>query len=70
MGGLSGPAQHRYQTCHDDDCERFACRVYKEGFADGFDAGYGCGFDAGHAVGYAEGHSDGYAAGAAAASSR
>ena len=27
--------QHRYQTCRDEDCERFACRVYREGYRDG-----------------------------------
>ena len=55
MGVLNGQ-QHRYQTCRDEDCQRFACRVYRAGYA------------AGHAAGYAEGHADGYAAGAASGS--
>ena len=67
MGLLSGQReQHRYQTCRDDDCQRFACRVYREGFADGDEAGAAAGYAAGHAVGYAEGHAAGYAEGARA----
>ena len=54
--------QHRYQTCRDGSCERFPCRVYKEGYSDGYDDGYA----AGEAAGYDRGHSDGYAAGYAA----
>ena len=62
MGLLSDHReQHRYQTCRDEDCQRFACRVYREGF----EAGYGAGFAAGHAVGHAEGYAEGYADGAA-----
>ena len=60
MGVLTDACQHRYQTCRDESCERFACRVYREGYQDGYDDG--------QAAGYAEGHSDGYAAGAASAS--
>jgi flagellar biosynthesis/type III secretory pathway protein FliH len=52
---------HRYQACQDEDCERFPCRVYREGYA----AGHAIGYAAGHADGYAEGHADGYTAGAA-----
>ena len=55
--------EHRYQTCHDEGCERFACRVYKEGYRDGFGAGFG----AGYAAGYTEGYSEGYGAGVDAA---
>jgi hypothetical protein len=39
MGLLSGLHEHRYQTCRDEDCQRFACRVYREGFDDGFATG-------------------------------
>ena len=53
--------QHRYQTCRDEDCQRFACRIYREGFREG----YGAGHAAGHAQGYSEGYTEGYAAGAA-----
>jgi len=28
--------EHRYQTCRDPDCQRFACRVYREGYDNGF----------------------------------
>jgi hypothetical protein len=45
--------QHDYQTCHDPDCPRFACKVYREGYADG------------RTDGVAEGYIDGYCDGAA-----
>jgi hypothetical protein len=64
MGVLNGArAQHRYQTCRDESCERFACRVYREGVRDG----YARGFAEGEAIGRAEGYAEGYAAGAATA---
>ena len=44
--------QHDYQTCHDPDCPRFACKVYREGYQDG------------HGDGQAEGYVDGYVNGA------
>ena len=25
------PGQHSYRACRDEDCERYACRVYREG---------------------------------------
>jgi hypothetical protein len=28
--------EHRYQTCRDEECQRYACRIYKEGFANGW----------------------------------
>jgi hypothetical protein len=64
MGVLNGArTQHRYQTCRDESCERFGCRVYREGYAAGHAAGRAEGEAVGHAQGYTEGHSDGYAAG-------
>ena len=61
MGVLTDDrTQHRYQTCRDEDCQRYACRVYREGWADGYAAGAG---EAEAAA--AAGYSDGYAAGAA-----
>ncbi|HEY1324743.1 MAG TPA: hypothetical protein VGF32_31080 [Streptosporangiaceae bacterium] len=66
MGVLTdAQTQHRYQACRDGDCQRFACRVYREGYEAGYAAGESAGYSAGHAEGYAEGHSDGYAEGAA-----
>jgi hypothetical protein len=66
MGMLTDErTQHRYQTCRDEDCQRYACRIYREGFRDGYGAGHGAGYAEGHATGYEEGHADGYAAGAA-----
>ena len=56
--------EHRYQLCTDEDCERFPCRVYKEGFRNGWDAGYErgytIGFNDGYQAGYKKGHEDGY----------
>jgi hypothetical protein len=46
---------HDYRTCGDRDCERFPCRVFKEGWRDGFDDGHDDGWTEGWAVGYAEG---------------
>jgi hypothetical protein len=66
MGFLAGTEQeHRYQLCTDEWCERFPCRVYKEGYAAGYGAGYGAGHAAGRAEGYAEGYGDGQAEAAA-----
>jgi flagellar biosynthesis/type III secretory pathway protein FliH len=58
-------AQHRYQTCRDEDCQRFACRVYREGYEAGYGAGHAAGYAAGEAAGYAAGYGEGYASGAA-----
>ena len=59
--GSARPAsdEHRYQTCRDEGCERFLCRVYKEGQRDGYERGY----LRGHAHGYAKGYDEGYRAG-------
>jgi hypothetical protein len=61
MGVLPGiRSEHRYQTCRDEDCDRFPCRVYKEGYAAGHGAGFGAGYAEGRADGYADGYGDGY----------
>jgi hypothetical protein len=31
--------QHCYQTCRQKDCQRFGCRVYREGYHDGYENG-------------------------------
>lgn len=36
----SGNGQHDYHACRDPECERYACRVYREGLADGYDDGF------------------------------
>ena len=51
--------QHRYQTCDDEYCDRFPCRVYREGYADGHGAGHVAGVAEGYAEGYAAGYADG-----------
>jgi hypothetical protein len=58
-------AQHRYQACQDEGCERFACRVYREGLQEGYERGAAAGFAQGEAVGYGRGHAGGFAEGAA-----
>ncbi len=40
--------EHRYPLCEDESCERYACRIYKEGWRSG------------HAAGRAEGEAQGY----------
>ena len=54
---MGGAVSHEYTTCEDEDCPRYPCRVYREGYTDGYGDG--------NAAGYAAGHADGYAAGAA-----
>jgi hypothetical protein len=69
MGVLTDArTQHDYRRCRDESCQRFACRVYREGFRHGYDQGYAEGYLAGQAAGYTEGYAEGYAAGAADAS--
>ncbi len=57
--------EHRYDYCGQDDCPRFPCKVYKEGYVRGYADGAAAGYEAGLADGFAEG----YAAGVAAAGS-
>jgi hypothetical protein len=51
--------EHRYQTCRDEDCQRYACRVYREGYANGYEDGQAAGYVAGYAEGYAAGQAAG-----------
>ena len=57
----------RLPACRDEGCQRFACRVYREGYEDGYCAGYAIGCAEGYAAGEAAGYQAGYAAGVAAA---
>ena len=60
MGGAARTAtEHRYEYCGDDNCPRFACQVYREGFGDGHRRG----FDEGRAQGYEDGYKQGFADG-------
>jgi hypothetical protein len=66
MGVLTDAhTQHDYRRCRDEDCQRYACRIYREAYAAGHAAGEAAGFARGEAAGYDRGHADGYAAGAA-----
>jgi hypothetical protein len=47
--------EHRYQLCRDEYCDRFPCRIYREGYRNGREDGYGEGYTAGYASGFSEG---------------
>lgn len=51
--------EHRYQLCRDEYCERFPCRLYKEGQRDGYEDGRERGRAEGFASGYSKGYGDG-----------
>jgi flagellar biosynthesis/type III secretory pathway protein FliH len=59
----SGNGQHDYHACRDQECERYACRVwkeawreaYREGLEDGYRQGYDAGYREGYRIGFAEG---------------
>jgi flagellar biosynthesis/type III secretory pathway protein FliH len=53
--------EHRYQLCRDEYCDRFPCRLYKEGFRNGREEGFRNGYDEGYADGYGAGFSAGLA---------
>jgi flagellar biosynthesis/type III secretory pathway protein FliH len=56
MGFTAGiQEEHRYQLCRDEDCDRFPCRIYREGYRNGHEDGYAEGCAAGYASGFAEG---------------
>ncbi len=59
--GVLAPAtsEHRYQTCRDSFCERYICRLYKEGQRDGYEDGRERGRAEGFAAGYSKGYGDG-----------
>jgi hypothetical protein len=61
-----GDPEHRYQLCTDEHCERFPCRVYKDGWRDGHATGYERGYAAGFAEGYEAGYRQGFQEGMAA----
>jgi hypothetical protein len=64
MGVLTDAhTSHRYQTCRDEECQRYACRVYREGYANGKEEGRAEGRAEGEAIGYAKGHTAGYGEG-------
>jgi hypothetical protein len=52
---------HEYTACDDEDCQRFPCRVYREGRADGRVEGCQIGYAEGFADGYGTGFSEGLA---------
>jgi hypothetical protein len=67
--GHSRPATtgnaHEPTACKDDDCPRYGCKMYKQGYENGYGDGHGAGYGAGRTDGRAEGYAEGYAAGAA-----
>jgi len=56
---------HEYTACDDEDCQRYPCRLYKEGYADGYADGYQIGYAEGYAQGYSAGYQAGFNAGLA-----
>lgn len=59
--------EHDYWQCDDQDCERFPCRVYREGRERGYREGFDKGFADGYGEGYEHGHADGFKSGLDAA---
>ena len=56
MGLTTGSeTEHRYQLCRDEYCDRFPCRVYREGYRNGYEDGYAAGFGAGYSAGFGDG---------------
>jgi hypothetical protein len=56
MGFTAGTQEeHRYQLCRDEYCDRFPCRIYREGYRNGYEDGRGAGYAAGYAAGFSEG---------------
>ena len=51
----SGNGQHPYQACRDQECDKYACRVWKEAWAEAWAEAFGAGYAAGHEDGFAEG---------------
>jgi hypothetical protein len=61
-----GVMSHEYTACDDEDCQRFPCRVYKEGRGDGIQVGYQLGWAGGYPAGYGDGYDRGFPDGIAA----
>jgi hypothetical protein len=57
---------HLYEACRDTDCQRPACRAFKEGRDEGREEGHREGYSSGHEDGYAEGYDRGFPDGVAA----
>jgi hypothetical protein len=62
MGVNGVHTQHDYRRCPDEDCQRYACRIWREGYSNGKAQGHAEGRAQGHAEGYSEGFGDGLAA--------
>lgn len=54
--------QHDYRFCVDEFCDRFPCRIYKQGWHDGHEQGEATGMAKGLAQGYAQGWTEAMAA--------
>ena len=67
---MTATLTHDYRQCYYDslpdrgraaqDCDRFPCRIYREGRAHGYDDGHTRGYATGYAEGYDAGYRDGY----------
>jgi hypothetical protein len=58
-----GTAQHLAEHCTDDGCTRLPCRMFKAGYARGYQDGLGDGYTAGYSDGYIAGYSAASASG-------
>jgi hypothetical protein len=57
--GVTTSTEHDYRLCTDEWCQRFPCRVYREGYENGYGAGHAAGEAEGYAAGYAAGYEGG-----------
>jgi len=53
--------KHEPRTCTDESCERFGCRMWREGWQEGYDAGEAAGYGSGYADGFSTGYAQGIA---------
>ncbi len=60
MGSPASADRHDYRRCADENCPRFPCQVFKEGFGAGWAAGHASGYAEGFQAGYGDGYEAGY----------
>ena len=65
MPAATRNADHLAEDCRDDNCPRFPCRIWRQGYVAGFRIGYQQGYAEGYAQGYEAGYAAGFAAGQA-----
>jgi flagellar biosynthesis/type III secretory pathway protein FliH len=58
--------RHPYEKCRDTNCERPACRAWKEALEEGYQEGRKDGYAEGYPIGHKDGWNEGFPAGMAA----